>query len=214
MAGETPALRSRVQYCFQELVKDSLDLFELAREEMIRILNPVDLFGLRQRIIKSLDVRVRSVLVERSLNDELGFQHSKQEVEIHDRNGNSQPHQHCDARVGSSNPKSDTRAERKPDEADRNSREARGEEIERRLDVIAFADAVTVAPYTLSDSAEIEAQRRQACFDGSLRGSESHLVVHRPAIERVRVAHERRAAGLNAGIPLDKGFERSRRARD
>jgi hypothetical protein len=38
--------------------------------------------------------------------------------------------------------------------------------------------------------------------------------VHRPAIERVRVAHERRAAGLNAGIPLDKGFERSRRARD
>jgi hypothetical protein len=26
--------------------------------------------------------------------------------------------------------------------------------------------------------------------------------VHRPAIERVRVAHERRAAGLNAGLEV------------
>jgi hypothetical protein len=49
---------------------------------------------------------------------------------------------------------------------------------------------------------------------GSLRGSESHLVVHRPAIERVGMAHERRAAWLDPGIPLEKGFERSCRARD
>jgi hypothetical protein len=49
---------------------------------------------------------------------------------------------------------------------------------------------------------------------GSLRGSESHLVVHRPAIERVRMAHERRAAWLYPEIPLEKGFERSCGARD
>jgi hypothetical protein len=38
--------------------------------------------------------------------------------------------------------------------------------------------------------------------------------MHRPAIERVRMAHERRAAWLYPGIPLEKGFERSCRARD
>jgi hypothetical protein len=42
---------------------------------------------------------------------------------------------------------------------------------------------------------------------GGLRGSENHFVVHRPAIEWVRMAHQRREAWLYARIPLEQGFE-------
>jgi hypothetical protein len=42
---------------------------------------------------------------------------------------------------------------------------------------------------------------------GGLRGSENHLVVHRPAVERVRMAHDRREAGLSPRVPFEQGFE-------
>jgi len=181
---------------------------------MIRTLNPVDLFRLSQRVIKSLDGGARPKLVKSSLDDELGFEHSKQEVKVHDCNGNAQPDKRRHARVGSSNPKSNPRAERKSDEANGNSREAYGEKIERRPDVFDFADAVAVTPGALADAAEIEAQSRQTCVRRSLRCTEDDLVVHRPPVDRVRMAHQRRETWLGASIPLEEGFKRPFQARD
>jgi hypothetical protein len=191
-----------------------LNFLQLSREEMIRILDPMDLFWLSQRIIESLDVGARPILVETSLNDELGFEHPEQEIEVHDGNGNAQPHQHGNARVGSSNLQSNTRAERESDEANRCNREARCEEIQRCPDVFDFADAVAVASGAFPDSAEIEAQSRQPHLRGCLRSTEDDLVVHRPAVERVRMAHQRSEARLHARIPLEKRFKRAFGARD
>jgi len=174
----------------------------------------MDLFRLSQRIIESLDLGARPILVESSLNDELGFEHPEQEVEVHDRNGNAQPRQHGHVRVGSSNLQSNTRAERESDEADRSNGEARSEEIQRCPDVFAFADAVAVASGTLPDSAEIEAQSRQSRVGGCLRSTEDDLVVHRSTVDRVRMAHQRSEARLYARIPLEKRFKRAFGARD
>jgi len=49
---------------------------------------------------------------------------------------------------------------------------------------------------------------------GGLGGSENHLVVHRPAVKRVRMAHQRRKAGLSLRVPFKEGFERPFRTGD
>jgi hypothetical protein len=48
----------------------------------------------------------------------------------------------------------------------------------------------------------------------SLRGSENHLIVHRPAVEGVRMAHQRGEAWLSPRVPFKQGFECSLEAGD
>ena len=81
--------------------------------------------------------------------------------------------------------------------------------IQGRPEVFTFADAMAEAAAALPNSPKIEAQGRETCLPGGLGGAENHLVVHRPAEERVRMAHERREAWLSPRIPFKKGFQYS-----
>jgi hypothetical protein len=64
------------------------------------------------------------------------------------------------------------------------------------------------------NSPKIEAQGGETGLARGLRGSENHLVVHRPAVERVRMAHQRGEAWLSSRVPFKKGFECSLEAGD
>jgi hypothetical protein len=133
-------------------------------------------------------------LVSSSLNDELGFQNATEKVHVGGGNGNAQPYESDHARIVCSHTKSNARAERESYETNRNSREASAKIIQGRRDVFTFADAIAETSGAFPNSPKIEAQRRKTCLASGLRGSENHFVVHRPAVERVRMAHHRSRA--------------------
>ena len=191
----------------QEFADSALNFLKLPREEMIRILDPMDLLGLSQRSIKRFHLGGWPKLVSRSLNDELGFPDATEEIHVRRRNGNAQPHESDHARIVRADAKRNARAERKSYETNRNGREASAKIIQGRRDVFTFAEAMAEASGAFPNSPKIEAQRRETCLAGGLRGSENHLVVHRPAVERVRMAHQRREAWLSPRVPFKQGFE-------
>ena len=174
---------------------------------MIRILDPMDLFGLSQRIIKRFHLGAWPEFVSSSLNDELGFQHATEKVHVREGNRNTQPYENDHARVVRSDTESNARTERKSYETSRHAGKASAKIIQGRRDVFSFADAIAEASGALPNSPKIEAQRRKTCLHGSLRGSENHLVVHRPAVERVRMAHHRGKAWFSPRVPFKHCFE-------
>jgi hypothetical protein len=198
----------------KKLADGALNFLELSREQMIRILDPIDLFGLSQRTIKRFHLGAWPKLVASSLNDELGFQHTTEKVHVRGRNGNAQPHESGHARIARSNTKPNARTERESYETNRDSRKASAKIIQGRLDVFTLADAMAEASGAFPNSPKIEAQRRETSLPGGLRGSENHLVVHRPAVERVRMAHHRSKAWLSLRVPCKQGFERPLEAGD
>jgi hypothetical protein len=146
-------------------------------------------------------------LVSSSLNDELGFQNATEKVHVRGGNGNAQPYESEHARIACSHTKSNAGAERESYETDRKSREASAKIIQDRRDVFTFADAIAETSGAFPNSPKIEAQRRKTCLASGLRGSENHFVVHRPAVERVRMAHRRSEARLSLRAPFKHGFE-------
>ncbi len=131
-------------------------------------------------------------MVTRSLNNELGFPHATEEIHVRRQNGNAQPYESGHARIVRAGAESNDRPERKSHETNRKDREASAKIIQGRCDVLAFAEAMAEASGAFPNSPKIEAQRRETCLAGGFRGSENHLVVHRPAVKRVRMAHHRR----------------------
>jgi hypothetical protein len=198
----------------KKLTDSALNLLKLPLEEMIRILDPIDLFGLSQRTIEQFHLGAWPKLVASSLNDELGFPHATEKVQVRGRNGNAQPHESGHARIVRANTKRNDRTERKSYETNRNSREASAKIIQRRRDVFTFAEAMAEASGAFPNSPKIQAQRRETCLAGGLCGSEYHLVVHRPAVERMRMAHHRSEAWLSPRVPFKQGFERPLEAGD
>jgi hypothetical protein len=146
-------------------------------------------------------------LVSSSLNDELGFQNATEKVHVRGGNGNAQPYESDHARIVRSHTKSNARAERESYETNRNSREASAKIIQGRRDVFTFADAIAKTSGAFPNSPKIEAQRRKTRLPSGLRGSENHFVVHRPAVERVRMAHHRSKAWLSPRVPFKQGFQ-------
>ena len=66
---------------------------------------------------------------------------------------------------------------------------------ERRPRVLLLAGAVVVDALAAADAAEVEAEDGEAGRLQRLRGAEDDLEVHHPAVERVRVADDRRRDG-------------------
>jgi hypothetical protein len=153
-------------------------------------------------------------LVSRSLNDELGFPDATEEIHVRRPNRNAQPYESGHAPIVRSDGESNARTERKSYETNRKDGEASAKIIQGRRDVFTFAEAMAEASGAFPNSPKIEAQRRETCLAGGLRGSENHLVVHRPAVERVRMAHHRREAWLPPRVPFKQGFESSLGAGD
>jgi hypothetical protein len=79
--------------------------------------------------------------------------------------------------------------------------------------VVELARAGIVLPGAAADAAEIEAQRGRASLLHRARQRVHDLVLHRPAIQRVRMAHDaaHRRNGPGRRI-LDAGLERARRS--
>ena len=198
----------------EEFTDSALDFLELPRKEMIRILDPTDLFGLSQQTIERFHLGARPKLVSSSLNDELRFQHAPEKVQVRVGNGNPQPHESDHARIACTHTKGHARAERESYETNRDSREARAKIIQGRRDVFTFAYAIAETSGAFPNSSKIEAQRRKTCLPSGLRGSENHFVVHRPAVQRVRMAHHRSKAWLSLRVPCKQGFERPLEAGD
>jgi hypothetical protein len=173
-----------------------LNLIELPGKKMVGVLDPMNLFGLGQRVKKRLHFGARRKLVLSSLNDELGFWDTLQIVHVPGTDRNSESDKRKHARISCADRQTNSRPERKSNEANRNGGEANAKVIQRCRDVLTFADAIAEASGALSHSPKIKAQRRQTCLRGGLGGSENYLVVHRPAVKRMRMAHQRREAGL------------------
>lgn len=70
-------------------------------------------------------------------------------------------------------------------------RPPRPKPLEGREDVVGLADGVGELAFALADSPEVEAQRVQAELVQRAREDVHHLVLHRAAVQRVRVAHDR-----------------------
>src|SRR6476659_1494507 len=80
--------------------------------------------------------------------------------------------------------------------------------VERGPHIVDFSSAMVVLPMAEPGSAEIEAEYRHAQIVERLHGVEHDLVVERPAIHRMRVAHEGGICGV--GPPgVEKRFQLS-----
>jgi hypothetical protein len=191
----------------QKFTDSALNFLELPREEMIRILYPTDLFGLRQRIIKRFHLRAPSKLVARPLNDELGFQNTPKKVHVRVGKGNAQAYEREDAGMVCSHTKSNDCAEGESYKTNRKGREASAKIIQGRRNVFTLADAIAESSGAFPNSPKIEAQCRKTGLGSGLRSSENHFVVHRPPVERVRMADHRSQAWLCPRVPLKHGFE-------
>ena len=191
----------------QEFTNSALNFLKLPREEMIRILDPTDSFGLSQRTIKRFHRGAGRELVARSLNDELGFQNATEKVHVRGGDGNAQPYESDHARIVRSHTKSNARAERESYETNRKGREASAKIIQGRRDVFTFANAIAETSGAFPNSPKIEVQRWKTRLPSGLRGAENHFVVHRPAVERVRMVYHRSQAWLSLRVPFEHGFQ-------
>ncbi len=112
------------------------------------------------------------------------------------RGGRADEHHALRRRVGRGQPRAqlrrDVAAEREAAQRQRQRRIARGRDHGQR--VVDLADAVVPPPLRCTDTAKVEAHRTVAeLHKGSCQGLD-HLVVHRAAVLRVRVAQHRDAA--------------------
>ena len=126
---------------------------------------------------------------------------------IHSRGsrGRADGDQFVDAFVRTSHSQSDNRAERKTGDDDfARVRLAVEKIIERDLRVGAFAAPFVELARTQPDAAEVEPQCLEAAFVQSLRRAEDDLVVHRAAVQRVRMQYQRDPLGLIAFRAIDR----------
>ena len=73
--------------------------------------------------------------------------------------------------------------------------------IEGSTQVVVLAALAVVDPLAAAHAAEVEAQDHEPRLLQGPRGAEDHVVVHRPPVEGMRMAHDRGAQGLPLGIP-------------
>src|SRR6185503_16923156 len=93
-------------------------------------------------------------------------------------------------------------------------RMARTQERERRARVLELAARLVVLARARADAAEVEAQHDRAELVQH-RGNAVHdFVVHRAAVERMRMEHEPRERRRLAVVLLEQRLERTGRARD
>ena len=132
----------------------------------------------------------RPVLIISGLNDQLGFLDAQEERERQRADGQAHADQRSDIRISRARVEADPRAEGKPGQDHGPSGKSSTKKIERRANVVALASAAVVIAGALADAAKIEAQRGHPQTERCLGDAEDDFVMHRPAVERVRVADD------------------------
>lgn len=167
---------------------------QAALEKVISCFDNHQLLGLCHRSECLLQLDARAKLIARSADKELGLCAITQEVVIiatlvNRGDRQSQPDQGLHTLVGASCAQTHRRPKRK-------SREKQWagkfgfQPIERAANVAYLSIAFVVLAFTEPCASEIEPQYGKSKGLESLHGMEYHLVVQRPAIERMRVADE------------------------
>ena len=111
----------------------------------------------------------------------------------------------CTRGVGAAEAQRDRGAEREAgDHHLARGRLMREQIVEGDARVIHLAAAVVVPAGAVADAAKVDAQRDEAGRLERLGGVGDDLVVHRPAVERVRVEDQRDALGALGGGPVDR----------
>ena len=62
--------------------------------------------------------------------------------------------------------------------------------VQRRADIVALTDAVSVLAFAQPAAAKVKAQNRKAKAVERLHGMKHNLIVHRPAKHGMRMAHQ------------------------
>lgn len=187
----------------EELAQDLLNLVQLSGEEVVSALDPVNLFGLGKRVIKLGNLGDGAKFITGSLENQFRLAGIAEKIKADRANGNSQAHQSRNARVGGSHRKAHPRPKRESHKANRQSGEMHGQVVERGANILLFAVAASESAHALARATEIETQGGKAHEECSLGGTKYHLVVHRAAIQRVRMANQRHVGGSDLRVPFD-----------
>ncbi len=123
---------------------------------------------------------------------------------VHHPEGKPEGEDGADPRVAGGHAERDRRAEGEAAEDEGQAREAVFHLEERGPRVLLLARAVVVCPLAAADAPEVEAEDGEAGRLQRLRGAEDDLEVHHPAVERVRVADDRRGHGRPLGAHQDR----------
>ena len=119
------------------------------------------------------------------------------------------------AAVAANDAKPDKRAERKPRRQQRQARLAVGGIAQHRADIILLANAFVISAGALADAPKIEPYDRRPRVAGRSGQPENYLVVHRPAVQRMRMANDSHSLDGNPVVrALDEGLQASRGAVD
>ena len=117
--------------------------------------------------------------------------------------------------VAANNAESCKRAKRKPRRQQRQARVAVGGIAQRGADIILLADAFVISAGALADTPKIEPYDRRPRVAGRSGQPENYLVVHRPAVQRMRMANDSHSLDGNPVVrALHQGLQASRGAVD
>jgi hypothetical protein len=148
--------------------------------------------------------------VRGSGHEERGDRRAGRRIVALTREGNPDADEGSNARVADDRAEPDRRTERKPS-GDEGLAAAALRFVERGPEVIRFTAARIVAALRETDAAEVESEDAITRASKRARRAEDHLVVERPAVERVGMGEDRRADPSAFGL-LPQAFEVSRRA--
>ncbi len=132
--------------------------------------------------------------VQVAVNEENWFATAFQKCKVVHVDGRADGDETFDALVCDADFETDTRAERESGKRDRLIRVALNQIIESGACIILFATRLIVCACACADAAKVDAKR---CESGVVQGAcraKHDLVVHRAAMQRMRVKNKRRAA--------------------
>jgi hypothetical protein len=178
-------------YCLAQLV-------EFAGKKMIDSLNHYKLILARYRGNEPFDLLDSPVFVLASMHKQLGFRALSQERKVRAVDGNTQPYQVSNARIFAPDAHTDPRAKAEPRKQQRHPGNFCSKKIKRGANVVLLALAAIVNPGAKSGATKIKSQNRNTQGVQRLRRLVNHLVVHRAAKQRMRVANhagKRRSPG-------------------
>src|SRR6185437_2975901 len=156
---------------------------------------------------KYFEIRARAEFVLAALHDQLGFRAGAQIAQIRFIHRKPNADQFGYARFLAPHAQTNPRAEAEAGQQDRARREFTRKIIERGANVVLLAAAVVVNPFAQSRPAKIETKHGETRVMERLRRAKDHFVVHGPAEERMRMAHDRYARRTCFRRGPEHGFE-------
>src|SRR5262245_47608719 len=139
------------------------------------------------------------------MDEKLRLRATGEEIQIAHSRWRADGYEAVHALIRTSHSQSDDRSEREPGDDDfAGVRLAVEQIIQRDLRVGAFAPPFIVFACAQPDAAKVDPQSFEAAFVQSLRRAKDDLVVHRAAVQRVRMQDQRDPLGLIAFRAIDR----------